>query len=426
MTKSRYLGCVAGSKVRGITLAPAGYAWNVNLNNGNSNINDQTNQNHVRAVRSGECQSAATFRVLHTAWRAARRGKKPSPDQLTFDSQWIDNLLQLEEQLNDLTWSPSPSTCFVAKAPKAREIHAPAFADRVVHHYLVPKLEAIYEPTFIHDSYSNRRGKGTHAAVSRLRHFVRQVASGQDGGYYLQLDIANFFNSIHRPTLYQLLKARMERTSFPEHVRRAIHALLKASPATIGVRYACTELERAAVPAHKRLENAAPGCGIPIGNLSSQFFANVYMDRLDQFVKHELKVQRYLRYVDDFVLVHTDLVQLEAWRLKIQAFLRAELGLELKTDQRLRPLDRGIDFLGYVIFPSHVVVRRRVVGHCRAKLSAWERRHVHGRCISAGQAQLEELRSIWSSYFGHFRHASSFRLQRRIVQRFQWLPKALA
>jgi hypothetical protein len=207
----------------------------------------------------------------------------------------------------------------------------------------------------------------------------------------------------------------MERAGLPEHVQRAIHALLKASPAASGVRYACTELERAAVPPHKRLENAAPGCGIAIGNLSSQFFANVYMDRLDQFVKHELKAQRYLRYVDDFVLVHRDPEQLEIWRQRIQTFLQGELGLDLKADQRLRPLASGIDFLGYVNYPRHTVVRRRVIGHCQAKLDAW---HRTGRDPDA-------LRSIWASYSGHFSHANSYRLRQRIFRRFRWLQGAL-
>lgn len=416
MTMPRYpQGCTAGSKLPGIAAAPAGYAWNVNLNNGNSNRNDVDNHNHVRAVRSGESHDAICFADLRTAWRAARRGKKPSPDQLTFDSQWIDNLLSLEERMNACTWHPAAPTCFVATAPKAREIHAPAFADRVVHHLVVPRLEKIFEPVFIHDSYSNRVGKGTHAAVGRLRSFVRQVASGQGGGYYLQLDIKNFFNCIHRPTLYQLLKGRMERAALGEPVRRAVHALLTYPIERTGVRWACSESERTAVPPHKRLENAARSCGIAIGNLSSQFFANVYLDRLDQFVKHELKAQRYLRYVDDFVLVHRERDQLAKWQLRIEAFLREALRLELKAGSKLAPLSAGIDFLGYVVYPTHTVVRRRVIGHCRAKLADWKRR----------RRPATELRAIWSSYEGHFIHANSHRLRLHIHQRFPWLAATL-
>lgn len=413
------VGWPAESKVCGIAESPSDYAWNVNLHNGNVNRNNQTNQNHVRAVRAGECQQAITFRALHAAWRAARAGKKPSMDQLAFDNDWIENLIDLQERLLSLAWHPGRPTCFIATAPKAREIHAPAFADRVVHHLVVPHLERIYEPVFIHDSYSNRRGKGTHAAVDRLQAFVRQVHSGQGGGFYLQLDIRNFFNSIHRPTLYRLLKIRMERHGLPAELRRAVHSLLTYPIERTGVIYACSTDERAAVPPHKRLQNAAPGCGIAIGNLSSQFFANVYLDRLDQFVKHELKAERYLRYVDDFVLVHRNAGQLATWRDAIEVFLEGNLKLELKREQKLLPLERGIDFLGYVVFPTHRVVRRRVIGHARAKLAEWERRGDRSR------RAVELLRSIVASYLGHFAHASSRIVVLSLSRRFPWLHDLL-
>jgi hypothetical protein len=416
---------VAGSKVRGIASSPGDYAWNVNFNNGNANWNNQSNNGFVRAVRVGECQDAVSFRDLYTAWRDARRAKKASRNQLSFDARWLDGLLALQHRINAGTWEPSPPTCFIAKQPKAREIHAPDFGDRVVHHWLVPKLEAIYESTFIHDSYSNRVGKGTHAAVERLRGFVRQVHAGQGGGWYLQLDISNFFNSIHRPTLYAMLKRRMEERGLPLHIRRITHALLRYPADHYGVHYRSTVGERSHVPPHKQLANASPGCGIAIGNLSSQFFANVYLDALDQFVKHTLKAKRYLRFVDDFVLVHESRAQLQAWQDQIAEFLRDRLALSVKPDIKLRPLGSGIDFLGYVVYPTHSVVRRRVIAHACSKLRSWERRHVHARGFQATPEQYRELQSIWSSYGGHFRHASSHRLQQRFHERFPWLRSAL-
>jgi RNA-directed DNA polymerase len=411
MTKPPYQpGWSAGSQVSDIAVA-SGYARNVNLNNGNSNWNHQDNHNQALAVRASECTSVS-FAALHAAYRNARRGKKPSADQLAFDATWLDQLLDLQERLQAGTWHPSAPTCFIVTDPKHRQIHAPAFADRVVHHWLVPQLEAIYERTFIHDSYSNRCRKGTHAAVCRLEAFVRQVACGQHGGWYLQLDVSTFFNSIHRPTLYRLLKDRMVRAQLPETVRRATHALLNYPLSRTGVHWAATLTERESVPQHKRLENAAPGCGIAIGNLSSQFFANVYLDRLDQFVKHTLKARRYLRYVDDFVLVHRDHDQLESWRIQIQDFLRDELRLELKSDQRLKPLVDGIDFLGYVVRPTHTVVRRRVVAHARSKLAAFE------RSGDRSPRALDLIRSVWQSYAGHFRHAASWRLVKQLRAQF--------
>lgn len=424
MTKPRYpMGCTAGSEETGIAFAPAGYAWNVNLNDGNTNRNHQTNHNQVRAVRSGECSDAVSFRALRVAWREARRGKKPSQDQLAFDANWIDGLLDLGRRLNASTWKPSPATCFIATEPKAREIHAPAFADRVVHHLLVPQLEAIYEPTFIHDSFSNRRGKGTHAAVARIRQFIRQVHSGQGGGYYLQLDIRNFFNRIDRPTLYALLKPRMERAGLSLPVRRAVHALIREPLSTTGVIYGDPPALHARIPAYKRLENAPPGCGIAIGNLSSQFFANVYLNELDQFVKHELRATRYLRYVDDFVLIHESREQLVEWQAAIERFLVDRLQLELKPGPILQPLAAGVDFLGYVVYPHHTVVRRRVIGHCRQRLTAFERRHVRRGRLTSDRSVREAVRATWASYLGHFLHANCYRLLERMHDRFPWLEQ---
>ena len=181
-----------------------------------------------------------------------------------------------------------------------------------------------------------------------------------------------------------------------------------------------SEAERASVPAHKRLENAAVGCGLAIGNLSSQFFANVYLDALDQFIKHELRAPRYLRYVDDFVLVHRDREQLQAWLSAIAEFLRDRLRLELKADIKLKPLSAGCDFLGYVIYPSHRTVRRRVVGHLRQKLKAWPMRD------DSRPAAAAKLRSVIASYAGHFKHARSFKVRQRIGRRFPWLKSFLS
>jgi hypothetical protein len=179
------------------------------------------------------------------------------------------------------------------------------------------------------------------------------------------------------------------------------------------------------VPPHKRLENAAPGCGIAIGNLSSQFFANVYLDALDQFVKHELKVKRYVRYVDDFVLVHSDREQLLEWQHRIEAFIGSRLRLRLKDDIKLQSLTSGIDFLGYVIFPRHTLVRRRVVQHARQKLYQWQR-SCHARDPRrASRAELAQLISVWSSYTSHFSHANSGRLIADFHHRFTWLRSAL-
>ena len=426
MTTPRYpSGCAAVSQELGEADASSS-AWNVNFNNGNVNNNHRNNNGFALAVRrSGEFQGEVQLQQLYKAWRRARRQKVPSHNQLRFDSQWMEGLLHLQGQIASNTWSPRPSTCFIATRPKAREIHAPDFADRVIHHWIVPQLEAVFEPGFIHDSYANRVSKGSHAAVRRLQSFVRQVDSGQGGGYYLQLDIANFFNSIHRPTLWAMLKTRLQRAGVPSQVVQVTHALIRRDPLHAGVDTRATPAELAAVPTHKRLANAAPGCGLPIGNLSSQFFANVYLDALDQFVKHELKASRYLRYVDDFVLVHHDRAQLQEWQARIETFLRDRLRLTLKADIRLRPLRDGIDFLGYVIRPTHTLARRRVVGHVRETLQLWEQAHVDGGEIHGTPKDFRRVRSVVASYEGHLQHANAHRLRQALHRRFPWIYAAV-
>ena len=425
MTTPRYPnGCLAGSQVRGDAGSARSFFY-VNMNNGNVNNNNANNRLRARPVRraapASECQGGVTVRELYNAMRAARRKKRPSANQLKFELRWMDRLIEFEGAINTGRWSPAPATCFIATRPKAREIHAPDFGDRVVHHWLVPQLESIYEPSFIFDSYANRKGKGSHAAVKRLQQFVCQVHSGQGGGWYLQLDVHNFFNSIHRPTLWQMLKARLMRAGLSEMALKVTHALLRHPVERQGVIYRSTAAERRLVPPHKRLENAAPGCGLPIGNLSSQFFANVYLDKLDQFMKHELKAKRYLRYVDDFVLVHRDRAVLERWQAEIETFLARELRLKLKPDIRLRPLSAGIDFLGYVVYPTHTRIRPRVLRHAKAAIATWRQQHMRRGEASGTPEDFRRIRSIWSSYQGHMRHANSWRLQQTFHRRQPWL-----
>ena len=418
-------GCAAGSQVRGDAGSSRSF-FCVNMNNGNVNNNNANNQLRARPVRraspASECQGGkVSVRELYDCMRAARRKKKPNTNQLKFELRWMENLIGIQNALNSGSWCPGRSTSFIATAPKARQIHAPDFADMVVHHLVVPKVEAIYEPTFIHDSYANRRGKGTHAAVNQLRRFVRQVASGQGGGWYLQLDIHNFFYSINRRILWAMIKKRLVRAGASRMTLQVVHALLAQHVEQRGVHHLESAADRLLVPPHKRLENSAPDCGLPIGNLPSQFFANVYMDAFDQFVKHELKAQRYLRYVDDFVLVHRDRATLERWRAQIEQFLASHLQLKLKADIRLRPLSAGCDFLGYVVFPTHTLVRRRVVRHAEQAVDAWMREHIRGDVAEATPDQLRGLASRWASYRGHFDRANAWRLQGRILGRRPWL-----
>jgi len=430
MTTPRYPnGCTAGSQDRGNTAAwaPARACWWVNFNNGNVNNNDVDNNGFALAVRPagkfhGELEPV--FNELYGAWKNARKKKKPSAGQMHFEVRLIDNLVALARRIVAGTWEPSRSTSFMALKPKAREIHAPHFADRVVHHWLIAQLEPVYERVFIHDAYAGRKGKGVHAAVDRAQQFMREIQSGQGGGWYLQLDIHNFFNTMPRRILWDVLKPRMQRADLPCQTMRVAHALLRRSPLHAGVDYRGTEAQYALAPDHKRLKNAPPGRGIPSGNYSSQFLAEVLMNELDQFVKHRMKARRYLRFVDDFVLFHESRAQLEAWLVEIEQFLRDRLQLRLKPEIKLRRLSDGLDFLGYVVFPTHRLVRRRVVASARAALAAYEAAHVQLRTLQGTPADFRLIQARIGSYFGHLQHANAWRLRGSLHRRFPWLVDA--
>lgn len=402
---------------------------------------------------SGWCAAESAtqdlFRLeqVERAYRACRRRKRGAREVQRYEMTLLDRLVTTTDDLAARCWQPSRSVCFAVSRPKAREIHAAAFGDRVVHHLLVPALEVWFEPVFIYDLYSNRVGKGTHAAVRRLAHFMRcATRNGEAPAWYLQLDVRNFFNCIDHAILLDLIQGRLARAC-PDAGQRD-ELLWLAGTIIRGANQVIDGGDprlRARVPLHKRLAAAGPGRGLPIGNLTSQFFANVYLNELDQFVKHTLKARWYLRYVDDMVLVDADPARLLAWGEAIAAFLGERLNLSLKTPWRLRPVADGADFLGYIVRPWYRLVRRRVIGHLDERLAFFERQLLRltqpnitpaaspnpgaGRSAASASPILldlqppcrDALRATLASYCGHFRHAHAQRLARRLVARRPWL-----
>ncbi len=378
------------------------------------------------------------FAALYRAWQACRRGKRGTRKAQRYEMDLLDKLVDTAQALQTRSWHPSRASRFVTLHPKPREILAADFGDRVVHHLLVPWFEKHFEPVFIHDSFANRHGKGTHAAVDRLQAFTRSYPTHQPG-WYLQLDVANFFHSINRRKLFGLLSDRIERdlrrpltdarhadADSAQDMLHLARVLLTGNPA-LNADYRGNTAHLKRVPAHKQLINAAPETGLPIGNLTSQFFANVYLNELDQFVKHHLKVTHYLRYVDDFVLLHDDPSVLESWRSLIASFLHERLGLGLRDAGRLASIGNGIDFLGYIVRPDYRLVRQRVVGHMDERLGRHEKRILRGNnTLVSPPAASDALQATLASYLGHFRHARSKRLQAEVFARRPWLRHILA
>lgn len=363
---------------------------------------------------------------LYRQYIACRANKRNTINALRFEARQELNLLALQAELVGRSYEPGRSVCFLTRRPKLREVFAADFRDRIVHHVLVGHLEARWEPRFIFDSYACRRGKGVHAGVARLQQFLRQAtANGTRRAWYLQLDIRNYFMSIDKARLLAMLVANLGGSAADDEARWLCETLV-AHDCTVDPVLRCDPRLLARLPAHKTLFGAPAGRGLPIGNLNSQFFANVYLDPLDQFVKHELKCRWYLRYCDDFVLLAEEASTLRAWRRRIRRFLEERLGLALNdARQRLRPVGDGIDFLGYVVRHSHLLVRRRVLGHLHERVDAARRRLVvHGGSSVTYRfdaAVLEQLRAALASWFGHLRPAASHRLVAALWQRHAWL-----
>ncbi len=391
-----------------------------------------------------ELQSQASWcglSALHAAARACARRKRARPEAIAFRLREGEELLALASRLAAGTYRPQPGRIFVTERPKYREVQAAAYRDRVVHHLLHRLLEPILEKGFSEASFACRKGKGTHAAAKCLQDWMWRLS--RHGGarvYALQFDVVNFFMSLHRPTLLRLLEpvlSEAEATT-PERggfgPRELCRRIVEHDPCA-GARWISAPALFDRVPPHKRLGALGPGRGLPIGNLTSQLFGNVYLSPLDHFVQRALGIRGYVRYVDDFVLLHPDPVILEQTRDRIVIFLRERLGLEVRS-KAVTPVSEGIDFVGYVVRPRYLLPRRRVVQAFEARLDGLERtsrpatvrpgarvtvpglRGVRGplRLSLLDEASSEEVRALWASYDGHLRHAASHRLRDRLWQ----------
>jgi RNA-directed DNA polymerase len=344
-----------------------------------------------------------TYQQLYRNYISCRKNKRNTINQLAFEINAEQNLLRLEEELNDKTYKPARSICFVVDKPKLREIFAADFRDRVVHHVLVEHLEAIAEPKFIHDSYACRKNKGTHAAVKRLQKFTRSVTRNNSRrAYCLQLDVRSFFVTINKDILFGLVK---KYTKDPDMLWLA--KIVTYNDCTDNCRLTRGKNLLKHVPEHKTLFGQDKNKGLPIGNLTSQFFANMYLNELDQFVKHSLGCKYYMRYSDDALILHHDEAQLDTWKEEIGRFLNTELDLDIHEKKTtINPIANGIDYLGYIVRPFYILVRRRVVNHLKQKIFD----HVITK---------ESL----MSYLGHFKHANAYGLTHKMEGCLNDLPE---
>lgn len=325
-----------------------------------------------------------TLDYIAAGWKEFRKGKQKKQDVIRFEEQLLDNLFNLHQALVNKTYQPGSYTYFHLTDPKLRLIHKATVVDRVVHHLVSQQLKVIFEPTFIPHSYSCRDQKGTHRGVISLQKMAFKVSRNKTRTCWaLKCDIKKFFASVDHRILYQILAKKIADPDFLELLQKIIKSF---------------DSEK----------------GIPIGNLTSQFFANIYLNELDQYIKHTLKVHSYLRYADDFILLSHRHAELENWLDQIQDFLQEKLHLTLHPNKVIySKFLSGIDFLGYIVFPSHILLRtktkRRAIKKIQRRIGQYK------------QAEItqEKLNQTIQSYFGYFKHAHTHKFKQQL-QNYIW------
>lgn len=277
-------------------------------------------------------EQCVSIENLFLAWQRFCRGKRQKKDVLAYEFYLERNLFNLQEALAGGAWRHGPYQSFVVHDPKRRKIHKATVQDRVVHQAIINILEPIVEPQFIYHSYSCRKNKGTHAAVKQLHTFLRRASRNNTRTVYaLKCDVYKFFDSVVHSSLLLLLRHHVQDVRFMNLLKKIMLSF-----------------------------EHAPGRGLPLGNLTSQLFANVYLNELDRFAKFFLREQWYIRYCDDFIIIHHDQHHLINLVRQLRIFLTVRLSLTIHPDKIfLRSWGQGVDFLGYVVLPHAVILRSR-------------------------------------------------------------------
>lgn len=331
-----------------------------------------------------------SFENLVVAAYRARRGKRFRPDVATFHYHLEAELLSLRDDLYARTYQPGPHRAFSIRDPKPRLISAAAYRDRVVHHALCQVIEPVFERTFIHDSYANRVGKGTHRALDRCTHFARRYA------YVLKCDIEKYFPSIDHDILLTCIARKIKCPDTLWLIRRIVD---NSNPQKAVIRY---------FPGDDLFTPSQRRRGIPIGNLTSQFFANVYLNGFDHFLKQSLRCRVYVRFADDFLVFADDKTWLAALPTQMQAYLN-HLRLRLHPRRcHVLPTRCGVEFLGWLVYPDHRRLRRATGIRFQRRLRALQEDYANGL------VSLADVRASVMSWIGHLKHGDTWGLRRKL------------
>lgn len=359
---------------------------------------------------------------MYQAYADCKKNKGATKGVIDFDAKKNKNLIALHNDLVVGIYHPSVSVCFIITKPSVREVFAADFRDRIVHHILVRAIEARFERRFIHHSYACRTGKGIHRALKDVRTSIHTITKHNTCGvFFMHLDVSGFFMSINKDILFKILQKQVKHPA----LRALAQKIIFHDPTTAFVYHGDPRLKKL-VPPHKSLFSVPKGQGLPIGNLTSQFFANVYLNELDHYAKNTLHIKHYFRYADDILFLATTKEELLVWRKQIDSFLKEHLALSLNTQKtKIGLVTEGIDWLGYVIHPTHTLVRKRIVHAAKQKIRYFE------HMLAARTEEPDNTLRIYmacsiNSYFGFFSHGDTFKLRTHLYDtHFNLLKKYL-
>jgi len=353
---------------------------------------------------------------LFQAYFDCRKNKRNTINALRFEKHLERNIFELYEEVESGTYTPSRSIAFVMDKPVKREIFAADFRDRVVHHFIINKLNPYFEEIFIEDSYACRVAKGTHYGINRISKFIQECSFMYTKDcYVLKLDIEGFFLNIDKEILHDGLKAFVTNTYNHEDRSLLISLCEKIiyNDPTNNCLIKGSKSDWDGLPKSKSLFHSKSNCGLPIGNLTSQIFANFYMDTFDHYIKHDLGIKYYGRYVDDFVIVHSDKEYLKRLIEIIRTFLKVDLGLDLHPKKiYLQHFTKGVPFLGTFIKPNRIYIGKRTKSNFyKAILNQNE---VTKKAKPTFEEQVK-FQSSMNSYLGIVKHYDTYRLRKKML-----------
>lgn len=354
---------------------------------------------------------------LRFAYEDTRQSKVNSNAHVEFEVDLEVNLHNICRDIMQRIYDPEPAKRFLCEDPVKREIFCSAFSHRIVCRLLYNYLAPVLEPTFIYDSYSCQKKKGTQFGRKRFAHHLRSCS--QNYKYQVHVlhgDLSGYFMSIDRTILLGIvlerIRKRLDDTDmFGNRFRDALDMELVEYLCTLIIlrdplkdcQIIGTEEDFAGIPPQKLMANAPPGVGLAIGDITSQLFSNVYLDELDRHVKRGLKCKHYGRYVDDFYVISRDRKYLVHVMIQINLFLRERLHLTLHpTKTRIERAELGVLFLGSMVVPFREYVSTRTVKRFHVKINMLERKCLQSDMLTA--EELMHMRSVINSYLGHFLH----------------------